>query len=131
MNDQVLGFIGGSGLYEIDFVDNNKSLDIKSHWGNPSDKIIEGIINKNKIYFLSRHGLGHKLSPSAINYQANIDCLKQCGVTDIISLSAVGSLNEILIPTCTKLIVKPSNRRKIKIGINISNATPNPSEVKF
>jgi len=52
VNDQVLGFIGGSGLYEIDFVDNNKLLDIKSHWGTPSDKIIEGTINKNKIYFL-------------------------------------------------------------------------------
>ena len=97
MNDQVLGFIGGSGLYEIDFVDNKKLLDIKSHWGKPSDKIIEGTINENKIFFLSRHGLGHKLSPSAINYQANIDCLKQCGVTDIISLSAVGSLKESLI----------------------------------
>ena len=98
MNDQVLGFIGGSGLYEIDFVDNNKLLDIKSHWGTPSDKIIEGTINENKIFFLSRHGLGHKLSPSAINYQANIDCLKKCGVTDIISLSAVGSLKESLNP---------------------------------
>ena len=116
MNDQVLGFIGGSGLYEIDFVDNNKLLDIKSHWGTPSDKIIEGIINKNKIYFLSRHGLGHKLSPSAINYQANIDCLKQCGVTDIISLSAVGSLKETLNPgtfvIVDQFIDRTINRKK-------------------
>ena len=115
MNDQVLGFIGGSGLYEIDFVD-NKLLDIKSPWGNPSDKIIEGTIYENKIFFLSRHGLGHKLSPSAINYQANIDCLKQCGVTDIISLSAVGSLKESLNP-CTFVIVdqfidRTTNRKK-------------------
>ena len=116
MNDQILGFIGGSGLYEIDFVDNNKLLDIKSHWGTPSDKIIEGIINKNKIYFLSRHGLGHKLSPSAINYQANIDCLKQCGVTDIISLSAVGSLKESLNPgtfvIVDQFIDRTINRKK-------------------
>ena len=116
MNDQVLGFIGGSGLYEIDFVDNKKLLDIKSHWGTPSDKIIEGIINKNKIYFLSRHGLGHKLSPSAINYQANIDCLKQCGVTDIISLSAVGSLKETLNPgtfvIVDQFIDRTINRKK-------------------
>ena len=116
MNDQVLGFIGGSGLYEIDFVDNNKLLDIKSHWGNPSDKIIEGTINENKIYFLSRHGLGHKLSPSAINYQANIDCLKQCGVTDIISLSAVGSLKESLNPgtfvIVDQFIDRTTNRKK-------------------
>jgi len=93
-----LGFIGGSGLYDLDFLENRKFLEIKSPWGNPSDKIIEGSINNNKIYFLSRHGEGHKLSPSAINYQANIDCLKQCGVTDIISLSAVGSLKKSLSP---------------------------------
>ena len=116
MNDQVLGFIGGSGLYEIDFVDNNKLLDIKSPWGNPSEKIIEGTINENKIYFLPRHGLGHKLSPSAINYQANIDCLKQCGVTDIISLSAVGSLKESLNPgtfvIVDQFIDRTINRKK-------------------
>ena len=116
MNDQVLGFIGGSGLYEIDFVDNNKLLDIKSPWGDPSGKIIEGTINGNKIYFLSRHGLGHKLSPSAINYQANIDCLKQCGVTDIISLSAVGSLKESLNPgtfvIVDQFIDRTINRKK-------------------
>ena len=93
-----LGFIGGSGLYDLDFLKDRKLLEIQSPWGNPSDKIIEGFINSNKIYFLSRHGKGHKLSPSAINYQANIDCLKQCGVTDIISLSAVGSLNDSLNP---------------------------------
>jgi len=116
VNDQVLGFIGGSGLYEIDFIDNNKLLDIKSPWGNPSDKIIEGTINGNKIYFLSRHGLGHKLSPSVINYQANIDCLKQCGVTDIISLSAVGSLKESLNPgifvIVDQFIDRTINRKK-------------------
>ena len=116
MDDQVLGFIGGSGLYEIDFVKNNKLLDIKSPWGNPSDKIIEGTINENKIYFLSRHGSGHKLSPSTINYQANIDCLKQCGVTDIISLSAVGSLKESLNPgtfvIVDQFIDRTINRKK-------------------
>ena len=87
-----LGFIGGSGLYELDFLDNIKLLNKQSEWGNPSDNIMEGLINGKKIYFLSRHGKGHKLSPIDINYRANIDCLKQCGVTDIISLSAVGSL---------------------------------------
>jgi 5'-methylthioadenosine phosphorylase len=98
MNKQVLGFIGGSGIYEIEFIENTRFLDIKTPWGNSSDKIIEGSINGNKIYFLSRHGIGHKISPSSINYRANIDSLKQCGVTDIISLSAVGSLKESLIP---------------------------------
>ena len=128
MNDQVLGFIGGSGLYEIDFVDNNKLLDIKSHWGTPSDKIIEGTINENKIYFLSRHGLGHKLSPSAINYQANIDCLKQCGVTDIISLSAVGSLKESLNPgtfvIVDQFIDRTINRKKSFFNEGIAAHVP-------
>tara|TARA_B100000029_G_scaffold36064_1_gene33968 strand:+ start:6349 stop:7230 length:882 start_codon:yes stop_codon:yes gene_type:complete len=87
-----LGFIGGSGLYELDFLDDIKLLSKQSEWGDPSDNILEGLINGKKIYFLSRHGQGHKFSPIDINYRANIDCLKQCGVTDIISLSAVGSL---------------------------------------
>ena len=98
MNDQILGFIGGSGLYDIEFIENKKSIDIDSSFGKISDRIIEGNINNNKIYFLSRHGKGHKLSPSGINYQANIEALKQCGVTDIFSLSAVGSLKESLNP---------------------------------
>ena len=93
-----LGFIGGSGLYELDFLENRKFLDLNSPWGNPSDNIIEGSINGNNIFFLSRHGLGHKLSPSAINYRANIDCFKKCGVTDVISLSAVSSLKESVSP---------------------------------
>tara|TARA_B100000965_G_scaffold70515_1_gene55677 strand:- start:1491 stop:2375 length:885 start_codon:yes stop_codon:yes gene_type:complete len=93
-----LGFIGGSGLYELDFLNNVKLINKKSLWGKASGKIMEGFLNGYKIYFLSRHGKGHKLSPSGINYQANIDCLKQCGVTDLISLSAVGSLKNNLNP---------------------------------
>ena len=108
-----LGFIGGSGLYELDFLENIKLLELSSPWGNPSDKIIEGLINDNKIYFLPRHGKGHKISPTGINYQANIDCLKQCGVTDIISLSAVGSLKENLNPG-TFVIVDQFIDRTIK-----------------
>jgi len=94
----ILGFIGGSGLYDLNFLDNIKYHDLKSSFGEPSDKIIEGSINGNIIFFLPRHGKGHKLSPSSINYRANIDCFKQCGVTDLISLSAVGSLREDLSP---------------------------------
>ena len=98
MNKKKLGFIGGSGLYEIDFIKNKKFINKKSSWGNPSSKIIQGTLSGNEIYFLPRHGLGHKISPSSINYRANIDCLKQCGVTDVISLSAVGSLKKSLSP---------------------------------
>ena len=98
MNNQILGFIGGSGIYDLEFLEDKKFLELMSPWGKPSDKIVQGSINGNTIFFLSRHGVGHKLSPSSINYQANIDCLKQCGVTDLISLSAVGSLKESLSP---------------------------------
>jgi len=111
-----LGFIGGSGLYDLDFLTNIKHHDIISSFGLPSDKIIEGSINGNRIFFLSRHGSNHKLSPSSINYRANIDCLKQCGVTDLISLSAVGSLNENLSPgtfvLVDQFIDRTINRKK-------------------
>ena len=111
-----LGFIGGSGLYNLNFLDDVKYHDLKSSFGNPSDKIIEGKIKENKIFFLARHGKGHKLSPSSINYRANIDCLKQCGVTDIVSLSAVGSLKESLTPgtfvLVNQFIDRTINRKK-------------------
>ena len=97
MNNR-LAFIGGSGLYNLNFFKNIKYLDISSSMGEPSEKIIEGSLGDNKIFFLPRHGKEHRLSPSAINYRANIDSLKKCGVTDIISLSAVGSLKENLSP---------------------------------
>ena len=72
MNNR-LGFIGGSGLYDLNFLDNIKYYDLNSSFGHPSDKIIEGSINGNVIFFLPRHGKGHKISPSSINYRANID----------------------------------------------------------
>ena len=114
--NNILGFIGGSGLYDLDFLDNIKYHNLNSSFGLPSDKIIEGSVNGNIIYFLARHGKGHKLSPSAINYRANIDCFKQCGVTDIISLSAVGSLREDLTPgtfvLVDQFIDRTINRKK-------------------
>ena len=92
-----LGFIGGSGIYKLEFLTDIKEHQIKSSFGDPSGPIIEGKIDNNTVYFLSRHGEGHTLSPSSINYCANIDCLKQVGVTDLISLSAVGSLKDIFL----------------------------------
>ena len=115
MNNR-LGFIGGSGLYDLNFLDNIKYHDLNSSFGHPSDKIIEGSINGNVIFFLPRHGKEHKISPSSINYRANIDCLKQCGVTDLISLSAVGSLKENLSPgtfvLVDQFIDRTINRKK-------------------
>ena len=93
-----LGIIGGSGIYELNNIVNPKWLSINSLFGNPSDNILTGSIDGINIAFLPRHGKNHNLLPSAINYRANIDCLKSLGVTDIISLSAVGSLKNKIKP---------------------------------
>ena len=111
-----LAFIGGSGIYNLDILNDVKEHDLESKFGKPSSKIIEGKINNNLIYFLSRHGLGHRYSPSEINYRANIECLKQLEVTDIISLSAVGSLRDKLDPETfvivDQFIDRTINRKK-------------------
>ena len=93
-----LGIIGGSGIYDLDNISEAKWQSVSSAFGDPSDKILTGIINDLNIAFLPRHGKSHKLLPTNINYRANIDCLKSLGVTDIISLSAVGSLKESIKP---------------------------------
>src|SRR5210317_2557581 len=93
-----LAIIGGSGLYSIEGIKNEKWLSISTPWGNPSDEILEVEIENKIVYFLPRHARGHKINPSNINFRANIDALKQLGVTDIISVSAVGSLKENLEP---------------------------------
>ena len=93
-----LGIIGGSGIYELNDIVNPEWISVKSLYGSPSDEILTGSINGISIAFLPRHGRGHSLSPSNINYRANIDCLKSIGVTDIISLSAVGSLKDTIKP---------------------------------
>ena len=129
----ILGFIGGSGLYDLGFLDNVKYHDINSSFGNPSDKIIEGSINDNIIFFLPRHGKKHQLSPSSINYRANIDCLKQCGVTDLISLSAVGSLKESLSPgtfvLVDQFIDRTINRKKSFFDVGIVAHVPMASPI--
>jgi len=94
MNKWTLGVIGGSGLYEIDGVENGRWERIESPWGQASDEVYRGTLNGIDIVFLPRHGRGHNISPTHLNFRANIDVLKRCGVTDILSLSAVGSLRE-------------------------------------
>ena len=94
----VLGVIGGSGLYEIDGLANVRWEKISGPWGEPSDELLFGDLDGAQLVFLPRHGRGHRHSPSTINYRANIDALKRAGVTDLISLSAVGSFREELPP---------------------------------
>ena len=91
-----LGIIGGSGLYDLECESTN--LKIETSWGSPSSEIIKCEINNKQVFFLPRHGEHHLINPTSINYRANIDALKQVGVTDIISISAVGSLSEKILP---------------------------------
>jgi 5'-methylthioadenosine phosphorylase len=94
----VIGIIGGSGLYNIEGLTETRWEKVETPWGAPSDELLIGQLDGIKTVFLPRHGRGHKISPSGLNYRANIAALKQVGVTDIISLSAVGSLKEELPP---------------------------------
>ena len=98
MTKNKLAIIGGSGLYEIEGLEKPKWKKIKTPWGNPSDEVLNFKYKGKEVCFLPRHGRGHVISPSNINFRANIDALKQSGVTDIVSVSAVGSLKENLDP---------------------------------
>jgi len=98
MANNKLAIIGGSGLYDVEEFKERELLNISTPWGNPSDQILKTKYNSKEVYFLPRHGKGHFISPSNINFRANIDALKQLGVTDIVSVSAVGSLKEDLPP---------------------------------
>ena len=98
MTTHKLAIIGGSGLYDVEEFKQRELLDIETPWGKPSDQILKTKYNGKEVYFLPRHGKGHFISPSKINFRANIDALKQLGVTDIVSISAVGSLKEELQP---------------------------------
>ena len=93
-----LAIIGGSGLYDVEEFKDRELLDLKTPWGKPSDKILKTNYNNKDVYFLPRHGRGHFINHSNINFRATIDSLKQLGVTDIVSVSAVGSLKEAVPP---------------------------------
>jgi 5'-methylthioadenosine phosphorylase len=90
----LLGIIGGSGLYQIDAIQDATWREVSTPWGSPSDAILVGSLDGTRVAFLPRHGRGHRLGPSDLNYRANIAALKILGVTEVISLSAVGSLRE-------------------------------------
>ena len=94
----VIGIIGGSGLYDIEGLKDKRWEQVETPWGEPSDELLFGEFEGVKVVFLPRHGRGHPISPTHLNYRANIDALKRVGVTDMLSLSAVGSLKEELPP---------------------------------
>jgi 5'-methylthioadenosine phosphorylase len=98
MAQAVIGVIGGSGLYEIEGLSDLQEVDVETPFGKPSDALITGILDGVKMVFLPRHGRGHRLLPSEVPYRANIHALKQLGVERVISVSAVGSMREEIVP---------------------------------
>lgn len=96
----VLGVLGGSGLYDLDDLDDVEELRVTTPYGSPSDAILRGVVRGTSavLLFLPRHGRGHRLAPSAINYRANICALKMLGATHVLSVSAVGSMREEVAP---------------------------------
>src|ERR1700736_459360 len=97
-NEAAIGIIGGSGLYSMSGLGDVRELRVKTPFGDPSDAIVLGTLHEKRVAFLARHGRGHRILPSEINFRANICAMKQLGVTRIISVSAVGSLQEDLRP---------------------------------
>ena len=98
MAQAIVGIIGGSGVYDLPGLKNTCRERISTPWGTPSDELLIGEIGETQAVFLPRHGRGHRLSPSGINYRANIDALKRVGVTDLISVSACGSFRSQYFP---------------------------------
>ncbi|APZ51543.1 S-methyl-5'-thioadenosine phosphorylase [Salipiger abyssi] len=98
MTETMIGVIGGSGVYDLDTLEDKRWVAVESPWGLPSDEILTGTLGGVKMAFLPRHGRGHVHSPSTVPYRANIDALKRLGVTDVISVSACGSFREEMAP---------------------------------
>src|SRR3989339_1561970 len=98
MSERVVGVIGGSGLYEMEGLKNVKEVKVKTPFGNPSDAYIVGKLGDVKLVFLPRHGRGHRILPSELNFRANIFGMKKLGVEWILSVSAVGSMKEEIAP---------------------------------
>jgi 5'-methylthioadenosine phosphorylase len=96
--DWTIGIIGGSGLYEIDALEDAQWIAVDTPWGAPSDDLLIGRIAGVKFVFLPRHGRGHRITPTDLNNRANVDALKRAGCTDVLAISAVGSLREALAP---------------------------------
>jgi 5'-methylthioadenosine phosphorylase len=98
MSGWTIGIIGGSGLYALEALEESQWLAVETPWGPPSDQLLVGRLHGHRFVFLPRHGRGHRLPPSHVNFRANIDALKRAGCTDLVAISAVGSLREELPP---------------------------------
>lgn len=107
-----IGIIGGSGLYDVAGIEGGQWVEVDSPWGEPSDAIFTGRLGHVRVSFLPRHGRGHRVSPSELNARANIDCLKRLGVTDVLSVSSVGGLQEERAPGTFTIVDQFIDRTK-------------------
>ncbi|MBA4763023.1 S-methyl-5'-thioadenosine phosphorylase [Sphingomonas sp.] len=107
-----IGIIGGSGLYDVAGIEDGQWVEVDSPWGEPSDAIFTGRLGHVRVSFLPRHGRGHRISPSELNARANIDCLKRLGVTDVLSVSSVGGLQEDRAPGTFTIVDQFIDRTK-------------------
>ena len=125
MAKTVLGIIGGSGVYQIEGLENAKWQAVKSPWGQPSDELLTGTYHGVDLVFLPRHGRGHIQTPTSINYRANIDALKRVGVTDVISVSACGSLGPAIATSSAHAQGRSGIQRPIARvgGLNMRHST--------
>jgi len=98
MGEWTIGILGGSGLYEMEALEGAQWIAVDTPWGAPSDELLVGRLHGVKFVFLPRHGRGHRIPPSQVNARANVDALKRAGCTDLVAISAVGSLREELAP---------------------------------
>ena len=128
MSDWHIGVIGGSGLYEPGALEDVQEIPIESPFGEPSGPVTTGTISGVKFTFIARHGAGHMLSPGHVNYRANIDVLKRAGVTDVVAISAIGSLKEELEPghfvAVDQLIDRTAGRERSFFGEGIVAHVP-------
>ena len=119
----VIGVIGGSGVYEIDGLENTRWERVESPFGAASDELLFGELNGQQLVFLPRHGRGHRIPPSELNFRANIDALKRAGATEVLSVSACGSLNDELPPgtfvICDQFIDRTFARAKSFFGTGL------------
>ena len=113
MSEWTIGILGGSGLYEMDALEEAQWIEVATPWGPPSDALLIGRLHGAKFVFLPRHGRGHRIPPSDVNARANIDALKRAGCTDILAVSAVGSLREELAPGRFVMVDQFSDRVRI------------------
>ncbi|MBY0423384.1 MAG: S-methyl-5'-thioadenosine phosphorylase [Parvularculaceae bacterium] len=120
VSERILGVIGGSGVYALDMLEGARRIEVETPWGPPSGAVVAGRIAGVETRFMARHGQGHRLPPSSVNYRANIDALKRAGATDVLSVSACGSLREGLAPgcfvLCDQFIDRTSGREKSFFG---------------